>query len=65
MTEEEKAEFLSNVSYFWHEKGEIERYSGFSIEKLKEAAPELATAYELQQNATKVFESVMDRYDTA
>lgn len=45
MTEEEKKEFIFNVKYFWNEKGDIERLIGFTIEKLEEADPVIASAY--------------------
>lgn len=45
MSEDEKKEFISNVKYFWNEKGGMERLSGFSIERLEEADPVIANAY--------------------
>jgi hypothetical protein len=51
MTDEEKAYFVSQCKYFWNEKGEMERYVDFSIEKLREADPALAFVYEQYKNA--------------
>lgn len=62
MTEEEKAEFLSNIAYFWHEKGDMERYTGFSMEKLREAAPALADAYERYKSADETLNIMIGRY---
>ncbi len=62
MSEEEKAEFLSDVAYFWHEKGDMERYIDFSIEKLREAAPELADAYERYQSAEVTLNLMIEKY---
>lgn len=45
MSEEEKLEFIGNVKYFWNEKGDLDRLSGFTIEKLEEADPVVASAY--------------------
>ncbi len=46
MTEEEKVDFLSDVKYFWNEKGDIERYLGYTPEKMREASPAVADALE-------------------
>jgi len=46
MTREEKRAFLSSIQYFWEERGDIERYADYSPEKLREADPVLADAYE-------------------
>ena len=62
MSEEEKAEFLGNISYFWHEKGDMERYIGFSIEKLREASPMLADAYERYQSAEATLNLMIEQY---
>lgn len=45
MNDQEKQEYLSQIRYFYHEKGEIERFADFSIEKLEAADPILAGAY--------------------
>ena len=55
MTAEEKEEFLSDVRYFWQEKGDVRRLSGFSIEKLREADPVIADAFERLELATETF----------
>lgn len=59
MTEEEKIRFLENVHYFWFEKGDLERLSGFTIEKLREADPVLALVYERLQVATQTFNRLL------
>lgn len=59
MTEEEKAEFLSQCRYFYMEKGEMERYCDFSLEKLEEADPVLASAYKQLTLAEETFRRVM------
>lgn len=55
MSEEQKAQFLSDCRYFYNEKGEMERYSGFSMEKLEEADPVLASAYKQLKLAEETF----------
>lgn len=55
MTEEEKADFLSNCKYFYREKGDMERLIGFSIEKLEKADPVLASAYKQLKLAEETF----------
>lgn len=55
MSEEEKFQFLSNCRYFYFEKGEMERYCDFSMEKLREADPVLADAYESLKLAEERF----------
>lgn len=37
MTETEKKEFLNEVANFWRYKGNMERYTSFDNEKLREA----------------------------
>jgi len=51
MNEEDKAQFISDIKYFWNEKGDIERYVGYTPEKLREADPVLADAYERYRSA--------------
>lgn len=55
MSNDEKHRFLSDIQYFWQEKGDIERYVGFSMEKLKEADPVLASAYERLKLSEETF----------
>jgi hypothetical protein len=55
MTEEEKQKFLSDCRYFYREKGEMERLIGFSMEKLEEADPVLASAYKQLKLAEETF----------
>lgn len=55
MSDEEKFQFLSNCRYFYFEKGEMERYIDFSIERLREADPVLADAYESLKLAEERF----------
>ena len=57
MSSEEKEEFLSNCRYFYYEKGEMERYVEFSMEKLEEADPVLANAY----RQFKLFQNNLER----
>lgn len=59
MTEEEKAEFISQCKYFWREKGEMERYVDFSLEKLREADPALAFIYHQYKNAEETLNRMM------
>lgn len=62
MSEEEKLEFISNIKYYWNEKGDIERYRDFSIDKLKEASTVLADAYERYKSATDTLHRLLS-YD--
>lgn len=55
MNEEEKAEFISNIVYYWSEKGNIEKYCDYSPERLREADPLLASAYEQMKIAKEIF----------
>lgn len=55
MSEEEKQQFLSDCRYFYNEKGEMERYVDFSMEKLEEADPVLASAYKQLKLAEETF----------
>jgi hypothetical protein len=60
MSDQEQAEFLSNCKYFYREKGEMERYADFSIEKLEEADPVLAHAYKQLKLAQETFKRLME-----
>ena len=60
MSDEEKFQFLSNCRYFYFEKGEMERYIDFSIERLREADPVLADAYESLKLAEERFIRLMN-----
>ena len=55
MTEEEKQQFISDCRYFYNEKGEMERYVDFSMEKLEEADPVFASAYKQLKLAEETF----------
>lgn len=50
---------MSDIYYFWFEKGDIERYIGYSLEKLREADPILADAYEDYKRATEIFSRLL------
>lgn len=60
MSDEEKLEFISDCRYFYFEKGEMERYCDFSIERLREADPVLADAYESLKLAEERFSRLMN-----
>lgn len=64
MSEEERSEFIADIFYFWTEKGDIERFGGYSPEKLREADPVVANAYEQYKMALETFSRLMwDAYD--
>lgn len=60
MSEEERAEFLGNIYYFWSEKGDIERFVGYTPEKLIEADPVLASAYEQYKLAEQTINRLLN-----
>jgi len=55
MSEEEREEFLWNCKYFYNEKGEMERYCDFSMDRLEQADPVLASAYKQLKLAEETF----------
>lgn len=55
----EKQEFLDSVRYFWFEKGDVERMSGFSNKRLREIDPALAFAYEQMVISREVFSRLL------
>lgn len=59
MSGEEKLEYISNISYFWKEKGDIERFCDYSPEKLREASPIIADAYERYQLAVETLDRLL------
>lgn len=58
MNWQDKEEFLGTLTYFWQEKGHV-GFTGFSIEKLREADPVLADAYERMDSATETFSRLL------
>lgn len=60
MSEEDKAQYISDLKYFWNEKGDIERFVGYSPEKLREVDPVLADAYERYQSAEKTLSRLLE-----
>jgi hypothetical protein len=60
MSNEENEQFLTDVRYFWFEKGDVERFTGFSMERFREADPVLATAYEQMKLSIETFNRLLD-----
>lgn len=60
MNEDERVEFLSQCKWFYQERGDMGRYSDFRIEKLREADPALAHAYENYKASEEIFERMLD-----
>ena len=58
----EGEEYLSNIRYFWQEKGDIERFCDFDIKKLEEYCPELAEAYKQYKNYEKIVETLLNNH---
>jgi hypothetical protein len=58
MNKEEKLHFLSMIKYFHEERGDIERYTDFSFEKLRNVDSELFYIYSIY----KVFEEKFEKY---
>lgn len=59
MTDEEKAQFISDCKYFWNEKGDMERLSDFTIEKLEEADPAIAYVYKQYKASEQALSRLM------
>lgn len=59
MTDEQKLEYISNIRYFWREKGDIERFADYNIDKLREADPTIADAYERYISATETINRLL------
>lgn len=45
MTDEQKADYISDIKYFWNEKGDIERFCDYSPEKPCEVSSVISRAY--------------------
>lgn len=58
MNQQDKEEFLGTLYYFWTEKGHT-GFTDFSVEKLREADPVLADAYERMTLATETFNRLL------
>lgn len=59
MTDEEKADFMSNLKYYWNEKGSIGGFTGYSQEKLDEADPALGGIVRAYQNSEEVLNRLL------
>lgn len=61
MTDEEKQQFSYLVKYYWEEKGEMDRFAGFTVEKLEECDYALAEAYRRYEGAQKTIDTLVGR----
>lgn len=59
MSKEEKQAFMSSIEYFWTEYGDIERFSDYSPEKLREVDPVIANAYEQYKLAKQILDRLV------
>lgn len=55
----DREEMLSMLTYFWQEKGDIERWSSFDREKVAAEFPELLKAWDDYVTAHKVMNAVV------
>lgn len=60
MSEEDKAQFISDVKYFWNEKGDVTRFAGYTPEKMREADPVIADAIERYESAEKTLSRLLE-----
>lgn len=61
MSGEEKAEFMSNLSYYWYEKGRIGGFTGYSIEAVRECDQAMADAIERYESSEDTINRLMER----
>lgn len=61
MKEEDK-EFLQDISYFWKFKGDIERFTGYDLERLKKLDPIFAQHWVNYKVAMSMLNSKADEY---
>lgn len=59
MDDEQKEEFIASIKYFWNEKGDIDYYAFYTPEKLREADPVLAEAYERYKNSKELIDRLL------
>ena len=52
-------EMLDMLRYFWEEKGDIERYSGFDREAIAKAYPEVLKAWDDYNTARRMLNAVL------
>ncbi len=52
-------EMLDSLAYFWGEKGDIERWSGFDREKIAAQYPEVLKAWDDYKASRKVMDAVI------
>lgn len=60
MNDEEKAQFISDIKYFWNEKGDVKRYIDYTPEKMREADPVIADAIERYESAEKTLSKLLE-----
>lgn len=49
--DEEKEDFIRDVCYFWDQKGDLERFSGWSEEKAQKYCPHILKAWKEYKQA--------------
>lgn len=55
----EREEMLNMITYFWQEKGNLERWTGFDREKIAAEFPEVLKAWDDYKTAGKVMDAVV------
>lgn len=66
MNPQQRYELISDLSYFWKEKGDITRLAGFDIKKVQEEFPEVLRAWNDYKHAELALSLIIENsYDKA
>lgn len=59
----EDRKFLGDIAYFWRQKGDIERYTHFDLERLRKLDPIMHTHWVNYKVAMSMLDSRSKEYD--
>lgn len=63
MDNQEKEEIARMLQYFWEEKQDIERWTGFDREKIQKVFPEVIKAWDDYNTSIRLLNAVMRGFD--
>jgi len=59
MTAEERADYANMLDYFWCEKGDIERFTGWNADLVAKEFPAVFQAWNAYKGAERVMDAVI------
>lgn len=62
-TQDNNNQYLSDLKYFWKEKGDLERYSDFDLERLKKLDPKIFKAWITYKETKELLTNLFEQYE--